>query len=75
MPSRCYVCKQPGDLCPYGERGQTICFACMKASPEREAEAKRQFGAHLDAIKEDAVVLTPHGPVPASSMMGGSNAT
>ena len=60
----CRVCGHPGDTRPYGERGQNICFSCMKDG--REDEAKMQFGAHLNAISETEIVLTEHGPIPAS---------
>ena len=45
----CHYCGQQGDLRPYGPRGEMICHPCMKADPEREAEAKRQFFAQLEA--------------------------
>lgn len=61
----CYVCRADKDTRPYGERGKNICFSCMKDG--REEEAKRQFGAHLDAIPETEIVLTEHGPIPAST--------
>ena len=67
---KCYLCGTSDDLRPHGERGQPICFDCMKASPEREAEATKQFALHLGAITEEDIVLTEHGPVPASSVFG-----
>ena len=39
----CCYCSKPGDLRPYGPKGAPICFDCMKATPEREEEATRQF--------------------------------
>lgn len=66
----CYVChKDESDpeveLRPYGPKGAFICFDCMISSPEREAEAKRQFGAQLDACGDVAVVDGSHvGPYP-----------
>lgn len=62
----CYICKKPGDLRPYGERSAMICFDCMKATPEREAEAGRQFIMQLNACGEVAVVGTSAGPIPIS---------
>ena len=49
---KCYYCNTPeisrNHLRPYGPNGALICFDCMKASPGREKEAERQFGAMLD---------------------------
>src|SRR5262245_63890431 len=47
-PGLCGVCGKPGDLRPYGAGGSPICFPCMKAKPEREAEADRQINRLLD---------------------------
>lgn len=70
----CYLCAvKEGDpdgkgdaaeLRPYGPNGAWICFNCMTASPEREAEAKRQFSAQLNACKFAAVLGEPTGPRP-----------
>lgn len=67
----CYVCKQAEnfpdggiELRPYGPRGQVICFDCMISSPEREAEATRQFSAQLEAAGDVAVVGSSAGPYP-----------
>ena len=70
----CYLCKavdlEPdgqGDaveLRPYGPGGKMICFNCMTSSPEREAEAKRQFGAQLDACGDVAIIGETTGPRP-----------
>lgn len=70
----CYVCKlQDGDpdgtgdaveVRPYGPQGAWICFNCMTASPEREAEAKKQFGSQLDAAGSVAIIGETTGPRP-----------
>lgn len=44
-----------------------ICFACMTADPEREAEARRQFGAQLGEAAQGGVAMldgSNAGPVP-----------
>ncbi len=59
---QCYICKQSEadspevELRPYGPKGTWLCYDCMVASPEREVEAKKQFGAQLDACGDIAVV-------------------
>lgn len=61
----CCHCPATSDLRPYGPKGAMICFDCMKASPEREDEAKRQFGAQLNASGPVAVLDgTSVGPYP-----------
>ena len=66
MSDVCYYCQQPGDLRPYGPKGAMICHPCMKKVPEREAEAKRQFGAQLEAAGPKAVIDGSEvGPYPA----------
>ena len=63
---KCYVCQQSGDLRPYGPKGEMICYDCMKADPEREATAKRQFMAQLDGCGPVAVLDGSEvGPYPA----------
>ena len=53
----CHYCgTDERELRPYGPGGSSICFPCMKASPEREAEAGRNFGAQLDAAR----AVSPH---------------
>lgn len=57
---------------PYGPKGAWICYPCMTATPEREAEAARQFNAQLkaagDASSTRTVMIgTPAGPVPINS--------
>lgn len=47
-----YICgSSKEELRPYGHGGQPICFPCMIGSPEREAEAKKNFGALLQAAE------------------------
>ena len=65
MTSKCYICKRIEDVRPYGKGGRSICFKCMKATPEREREAERQFGARLQQAGRIAV-LTEKGPRPAT---------
>lgn len=67
----CYLCSATDEIRPYGPRGAMICFDCMMASPEREAEAKRQFGAQLDACGDAAIIDGSNvGPYPLD---GGRN--
>ncbi len=47
----CHYCGTTEHLRPYGPGGAPICFSCMKASPEREAEAGRNFAVQLDAAQ------------------------
>lgn len=64
---KCHYCNEPGDLRPYGPRGAMICFDCMKASPDREAAARCQFLAQIDACGPVAVIDGSHvGPYPYS---------
>lgn len=68
----CYCCKAKEDypkveLRPYGPGGAWICFDCMIADPEKEKEAKRQFGSQLDACGPVAIA-TENGPVPHPTM-------
>ena len=54
----CSVCESTkAELRPYGVGGAPICFDCMKARPERENEAKRQFDAATRATKASMVVI------------------
>lgn len=57
----CCVCRRAADrtlnergkitveLRPYGPGGTPICYECATASPEAQEQAKRAFGALLDA--------------------------
>ncbi len=49
---------------PYGPKGASVCFPCGTATPERAAEAVRQFKGVLDAADAAgvSVVLTNDGP-------------
>lgn len=64
----CYVCHEQKETRPYGESGQSICFPCMKGSPEREDTAKKIFGALLTAnevIGNGVTVIgSEDGPTP-----------
>lgn len=63
---KCHYCIKTHDLRPYGPRGAMVCFGCMKSSPEREAEAARNFGAQLSASGPMACIDGTHaGPYPA----------
>ena len=63
---KCHYCTKSTDLRPYGPRGSMVCFACATSRPEREAEAKRNFGAQLDAAGPVALLDgTEVGPYPA----------
>lgn len=54
----CYVCNNPDEETrPYGAGGKPICFPCMKAAPEREAEAKRQLLGQVAAAGGGAVLF------------------
>ncbi len=67
----CYLCGRRDEIRPYGPNASWICFDCMIASPEREADAKRQFGAQLDACGDVAVIDgSSAGPYPLD---GGRN--
>lgn len=52
MITLCKTCNKEEDCRPYGAKSAMICFDCMMASPEREREAERQFGAQLMAAAE-----------------------
>ena len=64
----CYLCQTPQETRPYGENGQDICFPCMKASPEREATAQKNFSALLGAneVLGEGITMIggEEGPVP-----------
>lgn len=46
----CHYCgTTEAELRPYGPSGSPLCFPCLKADPAREAAAKGNFGALLDA--------------------------
>ena len=61
----CYYCDKSGDLRPYGPKGAMVCFPCGTATPEREAEMRRNFAAQLDAAGPVALIDgTEAGPYP-----------
>lgn len=63
---KCHYCNKTEDLRPYGPRGAMVCFACAMSTPERKAEAERNFQAQLDASGSVAVVDgSSAGPYPA----------
>lgn len=66
----CCYCGCAGDLRPYGPKGAMVCFPCATSSPEREAEAKQNFGAQLAACGDAAAIDGSHvGPYPAERRM------
>ena len=57
------------ELRPYGPGGAFVCFQCMTATPERERQAKRNFGIQLEAAEVaggGVSVLDGGAPEPAS---------
>ena len=60
----CTICNQEKELRPYGKGGALICFECMKATPETEEEAKKQFAMQLGACGEIGVIGEEVGPYP-----------
>ena len=67
MTRACSICgSTKKELRPYGHHGADICFGCMKADPAREVEAKKNFGALLEAasIHGVAVIGDEDGPHP-----------
>lgn len=71
-PVTCCYCDTAVDLRPYGPKGAMVCFSCATATPEREAEAMRNFGAQLDAAGPVAVIDgSSAGPYPVEYLMGG----
>jgi len=62
MDGSCHYCgTTKGDLRPYGPGGSSVCFPCVKNSPEREKVAREEFLRQLDAAGS-VVELTPNGP-------------
>lgn len=43
----CEGCGRSAETRPYGYNGAEVCYSCMAATPETEAEARRQAGAYL----------------------------
>lgn len=61
----CYLCACPGDLRPYGPKGEWTCFSCAMATPERKRETERQFATQLAAVNGPVVIGEEVGPYPA----------
>ena len=59
MSGCCYCGATAGLLRPYGPGGARVCYPCVRAAPEREAEAGAAFGALLDAN----AAMSPTGAV------------
>ena len=71
MKPACIHCKtDQAELRPYGPNAAWLCFACMTATPEREAAAKAMFIAQLEAAGPVAVVGSEVGPYPAEHQPG-----
>lgn len=69
MSGCCYCGTTESDLRPYGPGGRPVCFPCMKAKPEREAQAHKALGALIGAAEAAsphgvAVIGTSDGPMP-----------
>lgn len=65
----CYLCSNPNkETRPYGPGGQSICFACMKADSNLEDEAKKNFGALIEAAEAlgngNVLIGSEDGPTP-----------
>lgn len=63
------------ELRPYGPAGADVCFACAFQTPEREAEARRQFAlqseaAEAHAARTDGVVVIGEDCGPYPTMQG-----
>jgi hypothetical protein len=60
----CYCSTSAEELRPYGPKGAWVCFKCAMGTPEREAEAGRNFGMQLEAAGPVAVIGEEVGPYP-----------
>ena len=64
----CYYCgPTEEELRPYGPGGATICFPCMMAVPEREAEAAKNFHTLCEAAGTISGIVgigSEDGPMP-----------
>ncbi len=69
--SECYLCGSTEECRPYGENAQMICHPCMTSSPEREAEAHRQFEAQMNGCGSVAIIGTEAGPTPPKEKFNG----
>ena len=62
----CCYCGKPdnfpadpdSEMRPYGPKGAWLCYGCMMATPEHQAEAERNFVAQLDAAGPVALIDT-----------------
>lgn len=65
----CHCGRSDVELRSYGSGGRPICFRCMQASPEREAEAREQFARRLNraAAWRRVAERAPGGPGTAGS--------
>ena len=58
----CIICNSPkNETRPYGVDGSPVCFPCMQASPEREAEARKQLDKVFDLAGPGPFLLTSAG--------------
>jgi hypothetical protein len=66
----CWFCDEiKPEMRPYGPGGHNLCFACLKATPEREAAARRAFGVQLEVAEvagQGVSVLTERGAEPST---------
>lgn len=61
----CHYCGSSShEMRPYGPGGTSICYACATSTPEREAEAARNFLAQVLAAGPVVVLGGPEGPYP-----------
>jgi hypothetical protein len=56
MTEHCIYCSETEEIRPYGPNGAWLCVNYMKADPEIEKEAYKNFCAALDAAGETAVI-------------------
>lgn len=67
MGEACVYCgSATEELRPYGPNGAWVCFPCAMQTPEREAEAARQFSAQIAAAGPVVIIGEPTGPRPAN---------
>lgn len=65
MNGPCHYCGAMDDNRPYGPSGAWVCFPCAMATPEREAEASKQFTTQLLACAGVTIIGEETGPRPA----------
>jgi hypothetical protein len=66
----CCYCGNSQGLRPYGPAGAWVCFPCAMATPERVAEAHRNFDAQLEAAGPVVVIGEETGPRPLGDSRG-----